>query len=384
MYFDNPGQSKGFEYLNPWTHIWFRPRAVIAQLIRVENDVWVTWIPALVGLLYSIPSGAPVLTFNKVLGIIACLSGLFLGPGIVILLGKLLKWTGSWFGGKGEAEELRTVIAWAQSPLLSALGMALILLLIQWKIPSLNVATNVVMILLVPILMIETFIIQLVGISEVHHFSKAQSFFSMIFAYFFLSILTTILAGILAVAIIFFPKSNQQSPNSPAVSEANQILFGENSVFHGKEGEVSDEVVQGFEKLFGVAMEGTGGAKKSAQTEPEEKMSITTDEWIKQLEEKSTRLRQKHEDRMAKKAKQESNESLREPAPTSLSTLEPVNQEFRAGSLRSYTGSLDLQMKDGVHHSGTLLSVEGRDLVLETARGTQIFNEANIESVEKS
>jgi hypothetical protein len=56
--------------------------------------------------------------------------GAVLGPLTLFLGAWLVRWTGSWLGGRGTAAELRTALAWGQVPTVSAMPLWIPILLV--------------------------------------------------------------------------------------------------------------------------------------------------------------------------------------------------------------------------------------------------------------
>jgi hypothetical protein len=107
---------------NPWKTIWRRPRATIRYLVATDPTRNVMLLAALNGINSSLSraverNAGDVMPLAAILGI-----AILLGPigGIIWLyLGSaLLRWVSGWFGGRGQAEHIRTVLAWSLVPIL--------------------------------------------------------------------------------------------------------------------------------------------------------------------------------------------------------------------------------------------------------------------------
>ncbi len=59
---------------------------------------------------------APVVVTSVLVGAVA-------GPVVVLLLGALARWTGSWMGGTGSAADVRAALAWGQVPSITAMPL---------------------------------------------------------------------------------------------------------------------------------------------------------------------------------------------------------------------------------------------------------------------
>ncbi|MEW4566951.1 Yip1 family protein [Tautonia sp. JC769] len=110
---------------NPWKTIWRRPRATIRYLVATDPTRSVMLLAGLNGINSSLSraverNAGDVLPLAAILGI-----ALLLGPigGIIWLYlgGALLRWVSGWFGGRRQAEPIRTVLAWSLVPLLTTM-----------------------------------------------------------------------------------------------------------------------------------------------------------------------------------------------------------------------------------------------------------------------
>lgn len=119
--------------LNPWTSIWFRPRATIQHVVDTELEKHVVALAALSGIVQALDNASgrnlgDALPFPVVLGL-AFILGPILGLIGVYLWAWLLRWTGRWLGGRATLPQLRTAIAWGSVPMIAA-GVPLLLMLI--------------------------------------------------------------------------------------------------------------------------------------------------------------------------------------------------------------------------------------------------------------
>lgn len=125
---DTPDESAASpEPLEPWITIWTRPRATVRWLVENHPERNLLLLAALGGITQvldravwrSLGDRLPLLTilgFAVVGGIITGIAAMYLGS-------ALLRWTGSWLGGKASPEEVRTAVAWANVPLVVALAL---------------------------------------------------------------------------------------------------------------------------------------------------------------------------------------------------------------------------------------------------------------------
>ena len=119
--------------LNPWTSIWFRPRATIQHIVDTELEKQVVALAALSGIVQALDNASgrslgDALPFPVVLGLAFILGPIF-GLIGVYLWAWLLRWTGRWLGGQATLPQLRTAIAWGSIPMIAA-GVPLLLSLL--------------------------------------------------------------------------------------------------------------------------------------------------------------------------------------------------------------------------------------------------------------
>lgn len=100
---------------NPWIEIWFRPRKTIRRIVDSNPKRWVILLAALAGVANVLDQasarswgdslGLPgILAMAVVLGPLLGLAGLAIG-------GWWYRWTGSWFGGQANTDQVRAAIA---------------------------------------------------------------------------------------------------------------------------------------------------------------------------------------------------------------------------------------------------------------------------------
>lgn len=110
---------------NPWFTIWLQPRETMREILDRDPIGMVILLAVLGGIAQSLDKAifknmgdkfslSIVLAFCLVIGPIGGLLSLYLGS-------FLLKWTGSWIGGKGSAQEIRAALAWSNIPIIWAL-----------------------------------------------------------------------------------------------------------------------------------------------------------------------------------------------------------------------------------------------------------------------
>jgi len=182
---------------NPWIHIWTDTRNTIQRLLDDPSDKSLIWIICLFGVTVALEQASLRSAGDTVsLPIILVLS-LVLGPLIGwlswMLISGLVYWTGSWFGGTGSWEEVRTAVAWASIPFIAKLILWVPQLLLFGRemfttvMPSLEVEHNPLMwaafILLELVDLILTvwyYVVLSKSIGEAHDFSAWKGFFALI------------------------------------------------------------------------------------------------------------------------------------------------------------------------------------------------------------
>ena len=110
----------GARPLNPWLTMFVRPRQTMRQILDGDSTRFVVGLAMLGGVLTvldhasmnSMGDRIPVSTIFAMaipIGVLVGLIMLYLG-------GAVIQWTGSWFGGRGTAAEVRAALAWGRMP----------------------------------------------------------------------------------------------------------------------------------------------------------------------------------------------------------------------------------------------------------------------------
>jgi hypothetical protein len=118
--------------LNPWTSIWFRPRATIRQIVDMDPTYMVLPLAAAAGIGRALgrtsrmpqSDDLPLPVILAILAVVGSLMGLV----TVYIAGWLLRWTASWLGGMATSQQTRAAIAWGQIPLIAAIPVLLTLI----------------------------------------------------------------------------------------------------------------------------------------------------------------------------------------------------------------------------------------------------------------
>lgn len=111
--------------LNPWFSMWTRPRATIAQIVERDPTHLVLLLAALGGFGETLDRASMRSAGDTVdvpaIFLLAATGGSVGGIITLYLGGLLLRWTGSWIGGRASPEQIRAAIAWAGVPVIWSL-----------------------------------------------------------------------------------------------------------------------------------------------------------------------------------------------------------------------------------------------------------------------
>lgn len=104
----------------PWLAIWIMPRKTIRQIVDADPDRHVAILAVLSGVARALDIAAKQMLGDmmslKDMLIICVIGGIVGGVLWLWLRGELYRWTGSWFGGKATAREVRAAVAWSSIP----------------------------------------------------------------------------------------------------------------------------------------------------------------------------------------------------------------------------------------------------------------------------
>jgi len=110
--------------LNPWFMMFVRPRQTMRQILDCDPTRLVVVLAMLGGVLTvldraSIQSMGDRMSVSSILAM-AIPVGVIVGLIMLYLGGAIIQWTGSWFGGRASAAEVRTALAWGRMPFYAA------------------------------------------------------------------------------------------------------------------------------------------------------------------------------------------------------------------------------------------------------------------------
>ncbi len=111
--------------LNPWIHIWFRPRRTI-HVIQERDSEGLLYLLASIGGMVNVLDRLSDRAVGDSLGVVPILAIILIGGPIAGIIGMyiaagILSWTGSWFNGQAATSDIAQVYAWSNVLLLPLL-----------------------------------------------------------------------------------------------------------------------------------------------------------------------------------------------------------------------------------------------------------------------
>ena len=108
------------EKMNPWFSMWTKPRKTMRYILNDNPRKYIIPLAMIYGVLTaldkaSLKSMGDTFSLWSIL-LIAIVGGSIGGICYVYLDALLLKWTGTWIGGKGTTEQIRAAITWGSIP----------------------------------------------------------------------------------------------------------------------------------------------------------------------------------------------------------------------------------------------------------------------------
>src|SRR3954465_6527645 len=112
---------------NPFITIWLHPRQTVRRIVTEDPELHVLLLASLAGISEALDRASmrnigDRLSLPIILGL-ACVLGPLGGLVSLWLTSYLLRWSGRWIGGVGNAGHIRTAIAWASVPVVFSLPL---------------------------------------------------------------------------------------------------------------------------------------------------------------------------------------------------------------------------------------------------------------------
>lgn len=112
--------ESGVRQLNPWVSMWTKPRTTIQQIVKTNPEHLVFLLAAIAGISKAMDRAVirslgdqwhwpSIFLFALIGGTISGIVGLYIGS-------TLIRWTGTWIGGKASAQNIRAAVAWSCVP----------------------------------------------------------------------------------------------------------------------------------------------------------------------------------------------------------------------------------------------------------------------------
>lgn len=106
--------------VNPWTHIWIKPRETLKKVVRFNPKyrfVILSFIYGLPMLLHMAQNLSVGEQFNIIgIVIVALVLATFVGMLGLTIASALVYWTGKWIGGKANYFPVRAAVSWSNVP----------------------------------------------------------------------------------------------------------------------------------------------------------------------------------------------------------------------------------------------------------------------------
>lgn len=179
----------------PWRTIWFSPRGTMRELLASEvRPGWtlVVGLAALHGALATLGGLAAkgelsvnMAAMPTIIGVLQVVFGVLVGP-------FLLAISGGWFGGQADPEEIRQSLAWSYAPFaVTAVCWIPVMLAgggavaaVQGDAASASMVLKALLLLAVTLVYVAalfwTFVLQVITLAEVQHFSVPRSLGSIV------------------------------------------------------------------------------------------------------------------------------------------------------------------------------------------------------------
>jgi len=190
--------------VNPWTHIWFKPRETIQEIIQFNPKFrfvilsFLYGLPMLLHMAQNISLGERFTTGG--ISIVALILATFAGMlGLTIAAG-LVYWTGKWIGGTGNYHQVRAAVSWSNVPnIISIIVWAILIFTFGKEVfmedfgeqtfASTQMALVTGSLVIQAILSIWSFIILVKGLGEAQGFSAWKGVLNVLIPFFLVGIL---------------------------------------------------------------------------------------------------------------------------------------------------------------------------------------------------
>lgn len=184
---------------NPWLTIWTKPRATLLAIVRDNPSYGFFFLCFVYGFVAVLGGAQQVSLGNATSGfiilLVSALLGFFVGYLALSIQALVLKWTGSWIGGKASYKEIRAAVAWSNVPAIVDIALWIITTFIfgsalftQDFSQNLFFGTPGGHVFILTgiarlVLGIWSIVILLIGLSAVQKFSVIKAIFNALFAF---------------------------------------------------------------------------------------------------------------------------------------------------------------------------------------------------------
>ncbi len=190
--------------VNPWTHIWIKPRETISNITKFDPKYrfvilsFLYGLPMLLHMAQNLSTGETFTTVGIVIA--ALVLATFVGMLGLTIASGLTYWTGKWIGGKASYYPVRAAVSWSNVPNIVAIIIWAILIynfkdkLFLGEFDEMKFAGEEQMLLtgalfVQSVIAIWSFIILVKGLGEVQGFSAWKGVLNVLIPFFMIGIL---------------------------------------------------------------------------------------------------------------------------------------------------------------------------------------------------
>ncbi len=214
--FEEPSLSLAERELIPldtaWLSIWMQPRDTMYSILSHHPSYMVLPLGALFGvrcameLAFRMSLGDFMPAWQILTGVLV--GGCIFGVMGLFMYGALVKWTGSWLGGKANYTEARAAVAWSSLPSVVVLLMTFMMLPLMMGhgvFTQAAMASPLVMVagagtlLAVLVTGIWSYVLKIMCLAEAHQFSGWKGFGSVVLA----DLLIGVMLGVVMIPLFF-------------------------------------------------------------------------------------------------------------------------------------------------------------------------------------